>query len=151
MKARLILDSLGPNPAYSPPDRTAFATDEEWHDALALYDVSPDVTIPAGTLLTGPQCWMHCFPDASGVIMTKGRDDTGRITIIPKRVGVGVVRAIPEDDACRAALARQIKVNASVRRISVAEVEAEIAQAVAEAQAEQAANAASAPATEGGA
>lgn len=131
MKCKLIVDSLGPNPAYRKPERYDFKTEEEWHDAVALYDVPSEITVPAGTILSGGMAWMHCFPDASGVILTKQRDPHDRkIKLLPTRAGVGVVRAVPEDDACRAALERQIVSAAAARRVRVEYIRQELAQAV---------------------
>src|SRR6516162_319896 len=106
MRARLIVDSLsGLNPDYNPPVRSSFATDEEFYDAQALYDVPPQHIIPAGTELTGSMCWVHCYPEDN----TGFRIDPKSGRRIPTRLGVGTVRAVPVDAACEAALLKHVQ------------------------------------------
>lgn len=65
MRAILIIDSEGPNPYFNPRVPTKRITN--W----------PSVVHPAGTILVGDNCWIHCVPDH--------RD---------------VIRAVPDDDEC---------------------------------------------------
>jgi hypothetical protein len=140
MKALLIIDSLGGNPAFSPPRRDRFATDEEFEDALAQYDVPPDITVKAGTIISGRGAWMHCICDASGLVLVKQKDPhDGKMKPLPKRVARGVVRAVPVDDGCRAAVAKHVRHAAQARRVAVEIIEREIAAGVAQSRAEQAA------------
>ncbi len=137
MKAKLIVDSLsGLNPDYNPPVRSMYRTDEEFHDAQALYDVPPQHIVPAGTELTGPLCWVHCYPDDNTGFRIDPR--TGRRT--PTKLGRGVVRAVPLDPPCEAALLKHVKHAAASRRMTVEAVQKEIAEGVAESLARQVEN-----------
>jgi hypothetical protein len=130
MKATLIIDSPGPNPDFCPPRREQFATDEEFHDARALYDVPAEITVPAGTVLQGdPLVWVHCFPDASGLVI--GSDGN------PRRVAPGIVRAEPLDDGCKAALARHVEHAARVRKVRQDHILREIEACVAKSKEQQ--------------
>lgn len=133
MRATLIVDSIGHNPDYKPPTADQFATDEEFHDAQALYDVEPERIWPAGTELTGSHCWVHCFPEDS----TGFEIDLRTRRRVPVRLGVGTVRAIPADAACEAALMKHVKHAAASRRVSAQVIVAEIAQGVAASRAQQ--------------
>ncbi|MDE2426780.1 MAG: hypothetical protein KGO96_12835 [Elusimicrobia bacterium] len=133
MKATLIIDSLGPNPDFHPPRREHFATDEEFHDAQALYDVPAEIMVPAGTELSGhSHTWVHCFPDASGLILDSKNQ--------PLRVGPGVVRAVPADAACQAALDKHILHAAKSRRVRPEYIRDEIAKCVQAARDQQSRN-----------
>jgi hypothetical protein len=69
MKCRLIIDSLGPNPDFFPPDPKIDPI------GFQLYDVPHSITVPAGTELEeGPLAWVHCVPDAEGVIRAEPAD-----------------------------------------------------------------------------
>lgn len=83
MKAVLLIDSEGENPEYYPiPDPRV--------DKLAFLkhtrDVPHTIIVPAGTVLDGPMCWVHCLPDAAGV-----------------------VRAVPADEECELQLEHNVK------------------------------------------
>lgn len=134
MKCTLIVDSLGPNPDFNPPRRDEFADDEAFHDALALYNVPADVTVPAGTLLSDPLAWMHCLPDQSGW----GRDKDGRAV----RIRPGVVRAVPIDEPCKARMAKEIQKLAAARKVTTSVILQEVDAGVKRSQAAQADNAA---------
>jgi len=70
MKCRLIIDALGPNPEFLPPDPKEDPT------GFQLYDVPHSVTVPAGTELPDdPLAWLHCVPDAEDVIRAEPADD----------------------------------------------------------------------------
>ncbi|HEY2250907.1 MAG TPA: hypothetical protein VGH74_07585 [Planctomycetaceae bacterium] len=139
MKCTLIVDSLGPNPAFDPPQRDHFPDDEAYHDALALYEVPPDIMVPAGTVLSGPFAWLHCLPDQSGW----GRDAQGK----PVRVRPGVVRSVPLDAPCQVKVAKEVQALAAKRKVLPAVVMAEIDAAIKKSQDAQAANSKPAPAT----
>ncbi len=126
MKAKLIIDSIGPNPAFRQPRRDDFRSDEAWHDAVALYDVPAEVIVPAGTILCDPLVWVHCYPDSN--IGFHYDPKTGRR--IPVRMGIGSVRAVPLDEGCLAALLKHIKHAAAARRTTVEAIQAEIKTAV---------------------
>lgn len=64
MLARLIIDSEGPNPKFDPPDPRV---DREAYVAYCRATPATRI-VPAGTILEGPSVWMHCVPDAEGVI-----------------------------------------------------------------------------------
>jgi hypothetical protein len=129
MKAKLIVDSLsGLNPDYNPPVRSMFQTDDEYHDAKALYNVPPQHIIPAGTELTGEFCWVHCYPDSE--VGFRHNPRTGART--PTRTGRGMVRAVPLDAGCEAALLKHVQQAAKIRRMTVEAVQKEIAEGVAE-------------------
>lgn len=73
MRVQLVIDSMGPNPAFKPPDPR---TDQVGFDT---YDVPHTIVIPAGTVLPNdPQAWRHCLPDAVGVIRAVPVDDDAR-------------------------------------------------------------------------
>lgn len=89
MLARLIIPSLGPNPRFI--------------SRLPESDDNPrDRLLPAGTLLVGPWCWVHCCPDAKGV-----------------------VRAEPADEECEQRVAKQSEKMAAVFAARKAEAEAQ--------------------------
>lgn len=134
MKATLILDSLGPNPAYDPPRKEDYATDEEWHDAKALYDFEPDVIIPAGTIISGQFVYAHCHPDDSNLRIVR---DSKTGDKLPKRVGKGIVRAVPADQPCEVMLAKWVQSAAKKRRVTPSAIQAEIDAGVAASKALQ--------------
>jgi len=69
MKCRLIVDALGPNPDFLPPDPKVDPV------GFQLYDVPHSVTVPAGTELPDhPMAWLHCVPDAEDVIRAEPVD-----------------------------------------------------------------------------
>lgn len=126
MKAKLIIDRLGPNPAYDPPLKRDFLgpnAEEEWADAVAAYDVSPEIVVPAGTILGGSLAWIHCFPDASGLAIKKD-PKTGRH--VPYRRAPGIVAAVPADEACEKMVARRITENARSRRMTDEQIRDEL-------------------------
>lgn len=86
MKALLIIDSDGPNPEFNPPQPRG--DDEEsraaYYEYVAL--VPHSISVPAGTVLDGAECWRHCLPDAEYLV--RGSGD-------------GIVRAVPYDDQCK--------------------------------------------------
>lgn len=133
MKAKLIVDSIGPNPNYKPPVRSNFRTDEEFHDAKALYDVPAEAIVPAGTVLCDPLVWVHCYPDSNIGFHIDPR--TGRR--MPVSLGIGTVRAVPLDDGCRAALLRHVKHAAASRRVGEDKILEEIREGVAVSMARQ--------------
>jgi hypothetical protein len=135
MKARLIIDSEGPNPEFNPPRREQFAEgtegDEAFHDAKALYDVPPVIIVPAGTILPSSEhLAIHCFPDSSNIRI----DGKGN----PCLRGLPVVRAVPVDDGCQAALDKIIAHYAAARKKSIADIEKLVADGVARSLAAQA-------------
>lgn len=134
MKATLILDSLGPNPDFAPPQRNDFATEDEFHDADALYDVPPDILIPAGTEISGPYVHAHCHPDGSGIRLVNN-PKTGKKE--PRSLKPGIVRAVPADAACEAQLAKWVQAQAIQRRVKPSAVLKEITDGVAASRAEQ--------------
>ncbi len=136
MKAKLIVDSIGPNPAYRPPRRDDFRSDEEWQDAVALYDVPPEVIVPAGTILSDSLVWVHCYPDSN--IGFHYDPKSGRRVLT--NLGLGTVRAVPLDPGCEAALMKHVKHAAAARRTTVEIILAEIKTAVAISLARQADN-----------
>lgn len=135
MKATLILDSHGPNPAYDPPRKEDYATDEEWHDAKALYEVAPDVVVPAGTTISGQFVYAHCHPDDSNLRIVR---DSKTGDKLPKRVGKGIVRAVPADKPCEVMLAKWVQMAAKKRRVATSVIQAEIDSGVAASKALQA-------------
>ena len=123
MKCTLIVDSFGPNPEYDPPKPSDFAGNMEAHaDAWFAYAVPREVIVPAGTLLSGHECWMHCVPDSSGV----GFDARGR----PVRYAPAVIRAVPADDACQMAVDQHVAHVALSHNRTPDDVRAEIASLV---------------------
>lgn len=135
MKCTLIVDSEGPNPAYDPPDRHDFATDEEFHDAKALYDVPPEVIVPAGTVLSGALAWVHCFPQSRVRVVEKVVDGVKKR--VPSNAGPLFVRAVPADPACEAALAKHVQHAAKTRRVAASVIMDEIEQGLAAARGQQ--------------
>ena len=110
MKCRLIIDSLGPNPDFDPPDPR---TDPI---GFQLYDVPHSITVPAGTELEEHAlAWIHCVPDAEGVI-----------------------RAEPADADCEAMVERHLANVAAARNKSLERVRREHGAKVAAAKAAQA-------------
>jgi hypothetical protein len=139
MKCTLIIDSPGPNPDYDPPQRKDFVgpnADEDYADAKATYDVSPEVLVPAGTLLSGRDAWMHCYPDETGIAFKRIGGASGKV--VPFRKSPGIVRAVPADEACQAALDAHMKAAAAHRGVDVAVVAKEVAAGVARSKALQA-------------
>ena len=138
MKATLVVDSRGPNPAFAPPDRHDYATDEEFHDAKALYDVPPEIMVPAGTVISGPMAWVHCFTVSR--IRIKEEIVDGVKKRVPFKGGPLFVRAVPADAACEAELSKHVQQAAASRRVAPSVILDEIEQGLAAARAEQAEN-----------
>jgi len=113
MRARLIIDSSGPNPDFAPPDPKREPI------AFQLYcaEVSPTRSVPAGTELEEHEmAWIHCVPDAFGVI-----------------------RAEPADDECRRMVEAHLEGQAKAKRKPLAQVRREHDRAVTTAKQKQAA------------
>ncbi len=70
MKARLLFDSLGPNPEFRPPPRK-----DKLAYARYCARVRHSITVKAGTILEGPDVWVHCLPDAQKVIRCEPADE----------------------------------------------------------------------------
>lgn len=126
MKIQFILDVLGRNPAYDPPLKKDFASEEDWADAKALYDVPPDRLLPAGTIEAGPLAWIHCFPDQQGIAFKYNKEGK----VVPYRKAPGVVRAVPFDDACKTEFLNRAKINAASRGVDLQVVLDEVAAGV---------------------
>jgi hypothetical protein len=62
MLARLIRESEGPNPDFNPkfPKSTNNHPDKIW---------------PVGTMLAHPMAWVHCCPDAKGIVRAEPADE----------------------------------------------------------------------------
>ena len=143
MKAVRIIDTTGPNPDYHPPRRQDFPAgaggDEAFADAKALYAVPYEVVQPAGTLMSGPDCWVHCWEDAEGV-------EFDNRTAKPVRVAPGIVRAEPADAACQAKLDKHLLHVAAIRKQTLPQVKDYLAKLVAAGKARQAERDAAPPA-----
>lgn len=72
LKARIIVnDAERSNPDFRPPDRR---TDPLGY-ARYTARVSPTLPVPRGTILEGPDCYLHCVPDAGGTIRAEPADE----------------------------------------------------------------------------
>lgn len=135
MKVTLIIDSLGPNPAYKPPVRSSFPEgtqgDEAFADAKALYHVPHSILIPAGTVISGPGAWVHCWEDNDGIEFD---NRSGK----PVRVGPGIVRAVPADEPAQVMLEKHMVHVAATRKWPLQKVKDYLANLVADAKTRQA-------------
>lgn len=62
MLARLIRECNGPNPLFNP----RLPNSPSNH---------PDTTVPVGTMLNHPMAWVHCCPDAKGIVRAEPVDE----------------------------------------------------------------------------
>lgn len=152
MKCRLVIDCNAlVHPDWDPPKRADFASDREFHDAMAIYklDHSPEGgIIPAGTVIEDPLAWILCFFHDHGPELATEIDTVAR-TKRPVRVAPGTVKAEPLDDACKAALELQCRKTARSRKCDVQVIRDEVAADLAASRARQGAKDAARDAKEG--
>ncbi len=129
MKCRLIIDALGPNPLYDPPNPSRNP------GAFQAYSVPADVIVPAGKVLPEDQsglAWIHCFPQSGAYIDPKTRK--------PTHGPDGPVLAEPADEECEAAVARHLPEWSLARHMSPEKGRVVLNELIAASKARQLAN-----------
>lgn len=81
MKIRLLVDCRGPNPDFKPPK--PIPGDAESMNAWMTYKyrVPPEITVPKGTEIEDPWAWVHCIPNAAGIIRAEPIDDDAKLMV----------------------------------------------------------------------